>query len=270
MSGECGTCEAELPTGLTLCWKHTTHLVKDLANVKSVWVELQITAARLDAGAKSEIRGGSARQEAANLDALDKGQTLQVVLGGWASMIPWAQPIGDLPKLALWLMGENQVTFIRKQDWAAELKRELADSLRACSKLTDNRAPQKVFAGMCPTITDGGVCDTAVFTKPGQVMAQCRNCEAVWDVSEWRARALDLAMIETGTPLELSRMLSNDVTGEALPSGTIRSWISRGKLKPIDRNEDSKPVYQVRKVRNLWKRAKEAKQVKQEALEAAA
>jgi hypothetical protein len=76
----------------------------------------------------------------------------------------------------------------------------------------------------------------------------------VWDLTDWRERAITAAGKQAGTATELSRILSDPVRNLALRQGTIRQWINRGKLAPIGYRK-GKPVYQVRKVRNLWERS---------------
>jgi len=241
--------------GVTLCHKCATDLTEDLKHAAFLWGDIQTSCARLDVGAASVGSSGyKEAQLAVNLDALDKAQTLRVVLSGWASHLPQLHPVGDPVRTALWLI--TQIGEIRRQDWAGDFKHELRAAINACRRATD-RAGELVFAGMCPTEKDNGQeCGTAVFTRPGRPMANCPACKSAWDVSEWRGRALDYAGVHEGTPAELSRMLSDPVTGEALPQGTIRQWVRRGKLTPIGTNGDGKSVYQVRKVRNLWARMK--------------
>lgn len=243
--------------GVTLCHKCATILTEDLKHAAFLWGDIQTSCARLDVGAASVGSSGyKEAQLAVNLDAMDKAQTLRIVLGGWAAYLPALHPIGDPVRLALWLI--TQMNDIRRMEWAGDFKQELRDAINACRRATD-RAGDLVFAGMCPTEKDDKVCNTAVFTRPGRHMANCPACKSAWDVSEWRGRALDYARIHEGTPAELSRMLSDPVTGEALPQARIRQWVRRGKLAPIGMNADGKPVYQVRKVRNLWERMKVSK-----------
>jgi hypothetical protein len=141
-------------------------------------------------------------------------------------------------------------------DWAPVLKQELREALTDCDRATDRAAP-RIFAGICPTEEGGQECGTPVYALEGRPEARCQTCGATWDVTDWRERALTAAGYHTGTASEVSRMLSDPVTREALPQGTIRQWVNRGKLTPIGHRGD-KPVYQVRKVRNLWDRSKQA------------
>ena len=242
----CGTCETPTPDGIHLCPPHLQNLEYQLAEIPDLWEDFQTTLSRQDVQPSNGGGGKAGSTPPANLDAMDKAQQLRVVLRGWANTLPHQAPMGDPPRLAAHLL--THMATIVKQDWAAVLLQELTDATRDCRKATD-RAANRVFAGMCPND------NTAVFTTPGRIMARCRTCSEEWDVTEWRVRALHYAGTTEGTPAELSRALSDPITGEALPAGTIRQWVNRGRLTPIGTNTLGRPVYQLRKVRNLWKRA---------------
>lgn len=250
---ECGNCEAPLD-GFTLCHQCTTPLEDDLRAVAGVWEDIMVSGSRLDVGAPSVGGSGghAGSQEPANLDALDRAQTLRVILGGWKSQLPTIGPFGEPPVIARWLL--TQIPLIRKMDWAATLKDELHEALNDCRQATDRR-DERIFAGICPMENDEGVaCGYAVFTQPGRARARCNKCQAWWDASEWRTRAMRAAGIHEGTPAELSRIISDPITGETIQQATIRQWVRRKKLSPVGTNDKGRPTYQVRKVRNLWAR----------------
>lgn len=238
--------------GITLCFSCTTRLEAFLRDVADVWANLRVTAARMDVGSGSNgTSGHSTPALPCNFDAIDDSDQIETVLRGWASHIAVVSPHFTPRQIAERLL--NQVKWIRRAAWAGEFLHELRDALTKARRTTD-RAAERVFAGMCPTVADGVECYTAVFTSPGRFQARCPKCASTWDVTEWRGRALHFAGVHEGTPAELSRMLSDPVTGEALPQATIRQWVRRKKLAPIGVNDKGSATYQVRKVRNLWAR----------------
>ncbi|MFJ7748700.1 hypothetical protein ACIQXM_01945 [Arthrobacter sp. NPDC097144] len=252
------SCSVPLSGGITLCHDHTTLLEEALREVPDAWQNIYVSACKLDVGAGSVggMGGEASGSEPANLDALDKGDQLLTVLRGWVALMPGTTPHGTAPALAGWLVG--QLRTLRRQDWAADLLQELRDALNACNHATD-RAGEKVFAGMCPTERDGWVCDQPLYALAGRPVARCRTCGQEWDVSDWRERALTAAEYQHGTAAQISRMLSDPVTREALPQATIRQWVRRQKLNlyacdvATRRNQ-----YLVADVRTLWAATKAA------------
>ncbi|WP_285240076.1 hypothetical protein [Pseudarthrobacter sp. MEB009] len=240
--------------GITLCHHCTTRLENCLRDVADVWENLLVSAARLDVGAGSNgTSGHSTPALPCNFDAIDDGDQLEAVLRGWASHISVVNPYFTPRQIAERLL--NQVKWIRRAGWAGELLQELREALNKARRTMD-RSAERVFAGMCPTEIEEAECGAAVYTMPGHPEARCPRCKSVWDVTEWRVRAMFAAGLHQGTPAELSRMISDPVTGEALPQERIRQWVRRRKLTPIGVNGKGAPVYQVRKVRNLWARMK--------------
>ena len=252
-------CKVELKNGITLCHEHTTQLEEALREVPSAWQSIYVSACKLDVGAGSVggMGGEASGSEPANLDALDKAETLEAVLRGWAGQISVVSPRFDAPKIAVRLYG--QLPWIRRQDWAGDLLQELRDALNACAHTTD-RAGSRVFAGICPTIDDDGTpCNQPLYALSGRPYSRCRGCSQEWDVSDWRERALTAAELHTGTAAEISRMLSDPVTREALPQDTIRKWAKRGKLEPVSCDLATKrSQYIVADVRSLWVATKAA------------
>jgi hypothetical protein len=249
MSQSCGNCPTPTGEGQFLCHRCCEALEWDLAEVDSTVDALWASAARRDVGSGSVGSSGhKSPTEPANSRAYDTGRTLNTILTGWATALGY--PARDAVKASTVLLA--RIREVREQDWAPVLKQELSEALADCRRAMD-RAANRAFAGMCPTTENGQECGTPVYAPQGKPEARCPTCGATWDVTDWRERALEAAGMHTGTPAEVSRMLSDPVTGEALPQGRIRQWINRGTLTPIgDRN--GRPVYQVRKVRNLWDR----------------
>ena len=251
------SCTAPLPSGVTLCHRHTEQLEVALREVPGTWSSIRTSACKLDVGAGSVggLGGSTSPAEPANLDALDQAQTLSVIVTGWASHLSTLIPTGEAPAVAGWLV--SQLNLIRRQSWAGDLLTELRDALNACARATD-RSGERVFAGMCPTLDEAGLeCGQPLYALTGRPYARCRTCDQEWDVSDWRERALAAAELQHGTAAEISRMLSDPVTREALPQATIRQWARRGKLVAIDAR-DGRPVYLIADVRDLWAATKAA------------
>lgn len=256
---ECtATCEAATPDGIHLCPKHAQQLTDCLREVPGTWSDILTSARKLDVGAGSVGGGGgkASSQEPVNLDALDKARTLEVILRGWAEQVSVVAPSFTPPQIAARLY--RQQAWILRQEWAGDLLQELRDALNDCNRATD-RAGQRVFAGMCPTEHDGNVCGQPLYALTGRPYARCRECQQEWDVSDWRERALAAAEYQHGTAAEISRMLSDPVTREALPQATIRQWARRGKLEAAwCQVADRRNVYRVSDVRDLWAATKAA------------
>lgn len=248
-----------LAAGWQLCHQCSSILEHLLERVFDVYGTIQATLERRDVGAESmgSSGGHASSVEPCNLDVLDRTMTLQSVLNGWAQLIPAMRPASAEPHIiAGWMLRPEIMNHIRHDDWAATLMDELEAALTPLVFSAERAAP-KAFAGMCPapaTHDDSLECSTPLYTRPGNPTVRCRQCSTTYDATEWRARALEAAGHHAGTPAEVSRMVTNPVTGEALPAATIRQWIRRGKLTPIEHSHLGKPMYQVRKVRALWAR----------------
>lgn len=138
------------------------------------------------------------------------------------------------------------------RDWASQLD----DLAKERNRIVDRPAEGRVFAGHCPTEKSGRTCNTPLYTTKGNPLATCPKCKSGWDASAWRRKALQEAGIHQGTAAEISRAVSDPVTGDVITAETIRQWACRDKLAPIGHNHLGKPTYQIRKVRNLWTRMK--------------
>lgn len=259
----CGACD-KLPAGIYLCHDCTGKLERDLQDVSMAVESLWASAARLDVGNGSVGSSGhSAPTAPTNSSAYDAGRTLNVILTGWADTLGYREP--HAVKAAAILL--TRIREVRRQEWAPDLKRELREVMWQCDSITDRKQP-RVFAGICPIEDEAGVeCGTPVYVTEGRPTATCRECKAVWDVTDWRERAITAAGLNTGTAAEVSRILSDPARNLVLRQGTIRQWINRGKLAPIGYRK-GRPVYQVRKVRNLWERSLQAQATRRERLAA--
>lgn len=247
----CGACDGDTSTGMHLCGECTFQLKEDLRDVESTVESIWASAARLDVGNGSVgTSGHSSPSDPTNARAYDTGRTLNVILTGWARALGHTQPHAVKAAGVLLL----HIREVREADWAPVLKQELRDALNDCRRATD-RGARRVFAGICPTTFEGLACGTPVYAPEGKPEAKCPTCYVVWDVTEWRERAVDAAIRSWATATELSLILSDPLRALVFPKNKISVWVNRNKLAPIGYGYDGKPLYQVRKVRNLWERS---------------
>ncbi|MDP9184888.1 MAG: hypothetical protein M3O29_04360 [Actinomycetota bacterium] len=222
----------------------------DLREVESTVEAIWASCARMDVGNGSVGSSGhSTAPDPTNARAYDTGRTLNVILTGWARSLGHHQPHAVKAATVLLL----RIREVREADWAPVLKQELHDALNDCRRAMDRSGP-RIFAGTCPGPDDMPDCGTPVYAPAGKPEARCQTCGVTWDVTEWRERAMIAAGPATGTAVELSRILSDPTRALVFPQNKISVWVNRGKLSPIG-HRDGRPVYQVRKVRNLWDRA---------------
>ncbi len=242
-------CNIQPADGYYYCHNCTVKLEQELAEVDSVWEDVIISKTRRDKGAPPlGGTGHSTSSPPINLGTIDPADQLKTVLRGWAEQLSVVNPAYGPVRVSSQLI--HQIDALRRKPWMADFHHELQDALRQCRRMVDRRE-QRVFAGICPTETDGVHCNTAVFVHNGHTNARCTTCTAEWDVSEWRARALAYANMTSWTPVQLSRMISDPTSGETVPFKKIHDWIYEKRLQPTGERNGSK-VYALGDVRNLW------------------
>lgn len=245
--------------GVTLCNGCVTNLEKALEAVAGVWVDIQVSGRRLDVGAPSvgSSGGHAGSLEPANLDALDKAQTLRVRLGGWASLLPTLHPFGEPPVIAGWLL--TQIPEIRKQPWAGDLLRELQESLQECRLATD-RAAERITLGQCWNTLEDQQCTATVTAINGATTARCRACGHTTSVRERQQWLLTEAWHAAAPLPVILRALR--IVGTDVKPKDAENWVSRGKvIACVD--ENGSKTYQLNAMRRVHEQmqAKRAQRV---------
>lgn len=222
-------CDVQPGAGITLCHDHTSRLEQDLAEVDSVWEDLQVTVARLDVGAKSMGGSTTTSKPPVNLDASDKAQTLETVLRGWAEQLAVVNPTYGPSEIASRLM--NQMGPLRKQDWAGDLHDELGAALESCRRATD-RAADRITLGACGNTFEDVECPGTMITTVGGRYGRCRTCGATCDALE-RQRWIIGEAWHVAAPLPvILRWL--ETSGHArIKVKRARAWVYAGKLAPV-------------------------------------
>lgn len=104
-------------------------------------------------------------------------------------------------------------------------------------RLLDYTLEDRVILGECPT---RGCTHVTSATPQASFAPACPECGMVYPVQairESRRRRL-LESDVTGTQSRLRGLLFK--CGVVIPSGTLRSWVSRGSLKPVDGSVDAR------------------------------
>lgn len=263
-------CGASLPEGIHLCYNHLTDLGDDLDAIPGILSDLGAVAIRDTKYGDGLTNAAGETPLLADFEAITKGRELAALVHSWTTLIQ--EQTDDKPRdprspasCARWVRSKTRT--IRSSDWAGDMADELRVAVRQNRAATDRPEP-RVFAGMCPTSIQDQTCGAPLYTLSGTPTAHCRVCGNNWDATTWRAEAIEAAAMHTGTAVEVSRILSDPVTLQLLPQSKIWDWVRRGLLAPINREEIAaatlegrrlKPVYQIRKVRNLWVRMQASK-----------
>lgn len=300
-------CEERLPLGIYLCPKDLNRLRDALLDVRETLSALGAVVIRSTVYGDN-VGGVSAGGKPVMFDeiALTRGYELRELVTSWAQYIleplraqwdrdtlTWmeeceridalpedeveplpAEPTYPGPRdhrspaaVAEWVATHTPT--IRCSEWAGDMFDEIIPAVRVCLRGAD-RAPTRVFAGMCPTKSDNGfICGQPLYALPGKPVVKCRTCGEAYDVNGWRADALAAAGIVEGTAAEISRALTDPTTGECLPAATIRQWAKREKLTHTNApqilladtfgNPIPQKRYRISDVQDLWLRMKASK-----------
>lgn len=295
MASVCTACNQPHHDHAFLCTGCTPRLTNRLRDSISTLADLRVTMERRDKTAAPSVgSGGGGRTLPVNLKAADTAHELRVLItktavklcaslhDDWVSrcshlIMMWRAELTKTPdtpqpalppepklpgldtnKHALWLI--RHASILRKHSYAPTLLTALTDLIRKAQRIIDT-APERIFAGHCPTETEGRECGNQLMANPDTDQVACWKCKAVWDVTDWRSRALDAAETLTGQATEISRALKDPFTGENLPSVTIRSWAHRGLLVAVNEAEVLAEaakgkrlprLYRIGDVRTLW------------------
>lgn len=148
---------------------------------------------------------------------------------------------------------------------AGTMHDEITDALASVRRTVDRR-PELAYRGQCSAIVpneDGasGQCGADLYAEDGDGYLTCRACGASHEVRTLVRDALGAVEQRLFTIAELERVTRE--LGEPIPAGTMRSWHSRGHLKPrawrqADGSESTfwmrrsdPPLFRLRDVRTL-------------------
>lgn len=225
---DCRRCGAPAP-GATICRNCTQLLRTNLAAVPDVAADLTITYARKDKLGDGRLGvitrhtdpGLSFNQRAsAALNHLHA--VLAAEMARLASTHALPAPDDTVDAMAAWLA--HRIDAIRVDDQAPATVDTLDHAVARARRVID-RPPARHYLGPCDQ------CGTDLYARPGADVVVCVSCHQDYNVSRRRDWLLAAAENALATPVELSHALPQ-LLDHAPAVGTIRSWISRGRLTP--------------------------------------
>lgn len=269
MTINCHNCGRVIADGLELCALCADSLRRELLQVPSLVSDMTITRARLDRMSRGRVGGKSAETALpVRLDKFDESPTQRVLEHLTNTLTTWARAVADHAGLAddlaaaILSPGLRQLTHNLRSTrrdpaalstepvhiaelvavWLAdyggdlravpavdEMYLDVTDAIAAVRRSIDQR-PELSYRGQCSALIHDGVCGADLYVEGSECFTTCRACGAHHDVRALVRDALGGMDSRLFTVAELERVLRE--LGEPIPAGTMRSWHSRGRLRP--------------------------------------
>jgi hypothetical protein len=224
MSGIC-FCGAPATTG-QLCTQDLARLEANLRRTPDVLRDLDVTIT----GQAQQGGGGngSGTPDVFNERASDARINLTYLLNAAARTADPTRGVSSPDKVAAVALGG--VDTIARSPGVHTTVQDLRDALVEADKVRD-RAEEKIAYGPCS-------CGVQLIAPRSRDTARCRNpeCGEVWEVAQLRAfrhaAALDRITEYVGTASDIVKVLKT--AGHHINHSTLRSWIRRGELTPVE------------------------------------
>ena len=271
-------CDRTMPGNRTVCRACESGLLRDLADVPSLDIHLDLTLTRqavlADAGGSAEPPdevdpgiGLTLRRSPLPWDqrAREARDVLRSALVGWVRMLFAGQerpgptcpscnhsscgwiaasrtPADTLPALARWLIRQRRALLAHPA--AEEAVDELADAVRQARRVID-RPPASWYAGPCGV----GDCTADLYARHGSRTIRCRRCHATHDAPVREAWLMGEVRQQRDTAAGIARALSGFHPG--LTPEMIRGYAHRLRLFPVGADGLGRPLYLIGDVRDL-------------------
>ncbi|MDF3309768.1 hypothetical protein P3H15_32640 [Rhodococcus sp. T2V] len=174
-----------------------------------------------------------------DLNASDAAHDLHGTLRVWthhvctARKLPWPGE-GRAQHFARWLDGH--VIDLALTEQAPVAVDEITDAWKRAKDAID--PPQgREFAGPCQSPEQPAVSCLGVYVRRGTDAWTCRTCSVTCDITAMQADLHDQVLEYGYTANQLATALSREV-GDTVPYERVRNWVRRGKLSPIDADDD--------------------------------
>ncbi|MER7212469.1 hypothetical protein ABT340_35900 [Streptosporangium sp. NPDC000239] len=270
------TCTRTMPGNLTVCRACSTGLLRDLTDVPSLDLHLDLALTRQaklgTSGGRAEASdeidpeiGLTLRRTPLPWDqrAREARDVLRSALVGWVRVLladderpgPTCQacdhpscvwiaasrtPADTLPALARWLIRQRRALLAHPA--VEEAVDELADAVRQARRAID-RPADRVYAGPC------NQCGQDLLASPGARAVTCRTCELEYDIhgrQKWMREHIKDQLAHSTAMSGMLHQLGVDV-----PASTIRYWGQGRRLPSRGTDQRGRPLYRVGDVLEL-------------------
>lgn len=229
----CAVERCDRPTrDASVCKRCAVELLGDLVSVAWLVDQLAVTLARLDRIGAAAGGSSTGQPLPLRLPALQAGSTLLYTLRPWSLSV--AERVGMVPPV-----GDNPWTYARALATSLDAVRQMPDGGQLVGEIryavgvardVIDRPPSTFYAGPCECGTDL-YCRADDHGRPAVSVIRCRECGAQYDTTQRRGWLLDLVEDRIAPLSEIARALPA-VYGRPIRFGTLRVWVSRGRLIP--------------------------------------
>lgn len=229
------------PTQDMLCSGCLTKLTTDLrqlvhcGKMPGLYEELMVTLTRQDqlTGQGDRTTGQGETPLPYKPSASEVRWALDNTVSTWARDIAETYPHRPLTatstvEAAEWMA--DGAGLLAEHPAAGELFDEVTDAIAQVRRVID-RLSEGVYLGRCGSMFEGVQCPDDVYAHPGRDIAQCGTCGATHDVEHRRQSMLGELEDHLDTSLRVAQMVS--ALGVSVSDATIRKWVERRKLRPV-------------------------------------
>jgi hypothetical protein len=213
-----------------------------------LWEDLETTLTRQDkiGAGQVRVRGKGDSPAAFHERASTVKADVTRAVSHWAATFAVDNPhlqarTGTLPATCAWMASFPSLLATHPESPA--MLSTFTALVRHITHVID-RAPDRVYLGICSAPTEEFPCAEDVWGLEGNDFAVCRSCGAQHDVQARQAALLEAVRHQDATPTEIDRSFAGYV-GMKINASSIRTWARAGEIHPTGHTEDGYPRYNV-------------------------
>lgn len=213
--------------------KTATEAQKDALWLADHWTHLEARLQPGSSAAASEVRAPSP-DPALPIDLHVSDLMAEIDTLGWTRCHELMMETDDVasmpstPEARLRLMAERYGHWVTGEErMALEFCDQVSDHRERVRKVLERPAPPR-YVGPC----SAGECTGDLYVAEGKDGGTCRTCGTEWLGPDQRAYVGKEMAERLMTQTEIRRALT--ILGMPVPEGTIKTWVHRGRLKPVE------------------------------------